>query len=238
MARPALSASVTALRPAMMSVPRGASRRLFGCFSMVSPLSAARPIGGAPGVFPAIDILCNHYSTVPWKTQIKKREKWGFSQEAASLARGSIFSVYFSKECKKILFSMPPQKDFSTGMPGVTCVSHRECGKLCGNCEKPLSLCGFQLSPVSTRELFYVNKPFYFSFLKQKTLFFKIGKCPNIQKKRESCPLYLVSSGNGKNLFPQTVHRDLTYISPRGVSRGCSGFPQEKAMLFPGFVVY
>ena len=108
---------------------------------------------------------------------------------------------------------MLTQRRFSTGPPGVTCVSHQECGKLCGNCEKLLSLCGFQLSPVSTKELFYVNKRLYFSFLKQKTLFFKIGKCPNIQKKRGSCLLYLVSSGNGKNLFPQTVHRDLTYIS-------------------------
>lgn len=166
------------------------------------------------------------------------RGKWGFSQEGPAQEGSPLFSGGFSKQCKKILFCMLPQRRFSTGPPGVTCVSHRECGKLCGNCEKLLSLCGFQLSPVSTKELFYVNKRLYFSFLKQKTSFFKIGKCPNIQKKRGSCLLCLVSSGNGKNLFPQTVHRDLTYISPREVSWAFSGFPQEKAMLFPGFVVY
>ena len=71
---------------------------------------------------------------------------------------------------------MLTQRRFSTGPPGVTCVSHQECGKLCGNCEKLLSLCGFQLSPVSTKELFYVNKKRYFSRLENAPIYRKNGE--------------------------------------------------------------
>ena len=123
------------------------------------------------------------------------------------------FGVFFSKTCKKILFCPFLPADFSTLPPPATTVSTGECGKLCGNCEKPLSPCGFSLSPVFTMAFVYVNEPAYFSFLERKSPFFGLRSTPKIQAESGLCPPYLVSSGKGQISFPQFVHRDLTYIS-------------------------
>lgn len=170
------------------------------------------------------------------------RGKWGFSQEGPAQEGSPLFSGGFSKQCKKILFCMLPQRRFSTGPPGVTCVSHRECGKLCGNCEKPLSPCGFSLSPVFTMAFVYVNEPAYFSFLERKSPFFGLRSTPKIQAESGLFPPYLVSSGKGQISFPQFVHRDLTYISylalgpPAPAGKPCK--PKETPRQFPDFVVY
>lgn len=152
------------------------------------------------------------------------------------------FGVFFSKTCKKILFCPFLPADFSTLPPPATTVSTGECGKLCGNCEKPLSPCGFSLSPVFTMAFVYVNEPAYFSFLERKSPFFCLENTPKIQAESGLCPPYLVSSGKGQISFPQFVHRDLTYISylalgpsaPAG--KPCK--PKETPMQFPDFVVY
>lgn len=123
------------------------------------------------------------------------------------------FGVFFSKTCKKILFCPFLPADFSTLSPPATTVSTGKCGKLCGNCEKPLSPCGFSLSPVFTMAFVYVNEPAYFSFLERKSPFFGLRSIPKIQAESGLCPPYLVSSGKGQISFPQFVHRDLTYIS-------------------------
>ena len=82
------------------------------------------------------------------------------------------FSGFSSKFCKKILFFAQAAENFSTGKPDATNLSRQSCGKLCGNCEKPLSPCGFPFSPVSTTGVFYVNSPCFFSAIEQKTPFF------------------------------------------------------------------
>ena len=132
-----------------------------------------------------------HYTIVSRKSQIKMRTRRAKSPcFSARGGREIHFGVFFSKTCKKILFCPFLPADFSTLPPPATTVSTGKCGKLCGNCEKPLSPCGFSLSPVFTMAFVYVNEPAY---------------C--------LCPPYFVSSGKGQISFPQFVHRDLTYIS-------------------------
>lgn len=120
---------------------------------------------------------------------------------------------FFPKPARKFFFCPFLPADFSTLPPPATTVSTGKCGKLCGNCEKPLSPCGFSLSPVFTMAFVYVNEPAYFSFLERKSPFFCLGNTPKIQAESGLCPPYLVSSGKGQISFPQFVHRDLTYIS-------------------------
>ena len=184
-----------------------------------------------------------HYTIVSRKSQIKMRTRRAKSPcFSAGGGREIHFGVFFSKTCKKILFCPFLPADFSTLPPPATTVSTGECGKLCGNCEKPLSPCGFSLSPVFTMAFVYVNEPAHFSLLERKSPFFALRSTPKIQA--ESCPFppYLVSSGKGQISFPQFVHRDLTYISylalrpsaPAG--KPCK--PKETPMQFPDFVVY
>ena len=123
------------------------------------------------------------------------------------------FSAFLSMKCKKILFAWVSPPRFSTGLRKGNLFFHGDCGKLCGNCEKPLSPCGFSLSPVFTMAFVYVNEPAYFSFLERKLPFFGLRSTPKIQAESGLCPPYLVSSGKGQISFPQFVHRDLTYIS-------------------------
>ena len=184
-----------------------------------------------------------HYTIVSRKSQIKMRTRRAKSPcFSARGGREIHFGVFFSKTCKKILFCPFLPADFSTLPPPATTVSTGECGKLCGNCEKPLSPCGFSLSPVFTMAFVYVNEPAYFSFLERKSPFFCLGNTPKIQAESGLCPPYLVSSGKGQISFPQFVHRDLTYISylalgssaPAG--KPCK--PKETPMQFPDFVVY
>lgn len=184
-----------------------------------------------------------HYTIVSRKSQIKMRTRRAKSPcFSARGGREIHFGVFFSKTCKKILFCPFLPADFSTLSPPATTVSTGECGKLCGNCEKPLSPCGFSLSPVFTMAFVYVNEPAHFSFLERKSPFFGLRSTPKIQA--ESCPFppYLVSSGKGQISFPQFVHRDLTYISylalgpPAPAGKPCK--PKETPMQFPDFVVY
>ena len=149
---------------------------------------------------------------------------------------------FFPKPARKFFFCPFLPADFSTLPPPATTVSTGECGKLCGNCEKPLSPCGFSLSPVFTMAFVYVNEPAYFSFLERKSPFFGLRSTPKIQAESGLCPPYLVSSGKGQISFPQFVHRDLTYISylalgpPAPAGKPCK--PKETPMQFPDFVVY
>lgn len=184
-----------------------------------------------------------HYTIVSRKSQIKMRTRRAKSPcFSARGGRKIHFGVFFSKICKKILFCPFLPADFSTLPPPATTVSTGKCGKLCGNCEKPLSPCGFSLSPVFTMAFVYVNEPAYFSFLERKSPFFGLRSTPKIQAESGLFPPYLVSSGKGQISFPQFVHRDLTYISylalgssaPAG--KPCK--PKETPMQFPDFVVY
>ena len=184
-----------------------------------------------------------HYTIVSRKSQIKMRTRRGKSPcFSARGGREIHFGVFFSKTCKKILFCPFLPADFSTLPPPATTVSTGKCGKLCGNCEKPLSPCGFSLSPVFTMAFVYVNEPAYFSFLERKSPFFGLRSTPKIQAESGLFPPYLVSSGKGQISFPQFVHRDLTYISylalgssaPAG--KPCK--PKDTPMQFPDFVVY
>ena len=184
-----------------------------------------------------------HYTIVSRKSQIKMRTRRAKSPcFSAGGGREIHFGVFFSKTCKKILFCPFLPADFSTPPPPATTVSTGECGKLCGNCEKPLSPCGFSLSPVFTMAFVYVNEPAYFSFLERKSPFFGLRSIPKIQAESGLCPPYLVSSGKGQISFPQFVHRDLTYISylalgssaPAG--KPCK--PKDTPRQFPDFVVY
>lgn len=184
-----------------------------------------------------------HYTIVSRKSQIKMRTRRAKSPcFSARGGREIHFGVFFSKTCKKILFCPFLPADFSTLPPPATTVSTGKCGKLCGNCEKPLSPCGFSLSPVFTMAFVYVNEPAYFSFLERKSPFFGLRSTPKIQAESGLFPPYLVSSGKGQISFPQFVHRDLTYISylalgssaPAG--KPCK--PKETPMQFPDFVVY
>ena len=184
-----------------------------------------------------------HYTIVSRKSQIKMRTRRAKSPcFSARGGREIHFGVFFSKTCKKILFCPFLPADFSTPPPPATTVSTGECGKLCGNCEKPLSPCGFSLSPVFTMAFVYVNEPAYFSFLERKSPFFCLENTPKIQAKSGLCPPYLVSSGKGQISFPQFVHRDLTYISylalgpPAPAGKPCK--PKETPRQFPDFVVY
>ena len=184
-----------------------------------------------------------HYTIVSRKSQIKMRTRRGKSPcFSARGGREIHFGVFFSKTCKKILFCPFLPADFSTLPPPATTVSTGECGKLCGNCEKPLSPCGFSLSPVFTMAFVYVNEPAYFSFLERKSPFFGLRSTPKIQAESGLFPPYLVSSGKGQISFPQFVHRDLTYISylalgpPAPAGKPCK--PKETPMQFPDFVVY
>lgn len=184
-----------------------------------------------------------HYTIVSRKSQIKMRTRRAKSPcFSARGGREIHFGVFFSKTCKKILFCPFLPADFSTLPPPATTVSTGKCGKLCGNCEKPLSPCGFSLSPVFTMAFVYVNEPAYFSFLERKSPFFGLGNTPKIQAESGLFPPYLVSSGKGQISFPQFVHRDLTYISylalgssaPAG--KPCK--PKDTPRQFPDFVVY
>ena len=184
-----------------------------------------------------------HYTIVSRKSQIKMRTRRAKSPcFSARGGREIHFGVFFSKTCKKILFCPFLPADFSTLPPPATTVSTGKCGKLCGNCEKPLSPCGFSLSPVFTMAFVYVNEPAYFSFLERKSPFFGLRSTPKIQAESGLCPPYLVSSGKGQISFPQFVHRDLTYISylalgssaPAG--KPCK--PKDTPRQFPDFVVY
>ena len=184
-----------------------------------------------------------HYTIVSRKSQIKMRTRRAKSPcFSARGGREIHFGVFFSKTCKKILFCPFLPADFSTLSPPATTVSTGKCGKLCGNCEKPLSPCGFSLSPVFTMAFVYVNEPAYFSFLERKSPFFGLRSTPKIQAESGLCPPYLVSSGKGQISFPQFVHRDLTYISylalgssaPAG--KPCK--PKDTPRQFPDFVVY
>lgn len=184
-----------------------------------------------------------HYTIVSRKSQIKMRTRRAKSPcFSARGGREIHFGVFFSKTCKKILFCPFLPADFSTLSPPATTVSTGKCGKLCGNCEKPLSPCGFSLSPVFTMAFVYVNEPAYFSFLERKSPFFGLRSIPKIQAESGLCPPYLVSSGKGQISFPQFVHRDLTYISylalgssaPAG--KPCK--PKDTPRQFPDFVVY
>lgn len=184
-----------------------------------------------------------HYTIVSRKSQIKMRTRRAKSPcFSARGGREIHFGVFFSKTCKKILFCPFLPADFSTLPPPATTVSTGECGKLCGNCEKPLSPCGFSLSPVFTMAFVYVNEPAYFSFLERKSPFFGLRSTPKIQVESGLFPPYLVSSGKGQISFPQFVHRDLTYISylalgpPAPAGKPCK--PKETPMQFPDFVVY
>lgn len=184
-----------------------------------------------------------HYTIVSRKSQIKMRTRRAKSPcFSARGGREIHFGVFFSKTCKKILFCPFLPADFSTLPPPATTVSTGKCGKLCGNCEKPLSPCGFSLSPVFTMAFVYVNEPAYFSFLERKSPFFCLENIPKIQAESGLCPPYLVSSGKGQISFPQFVHRDLTYISylalgpPAPAGKPCK--PKETPMQFPDFVVY
>lgn len=184
-----------------------------------------------------------HYTIVSRKSQIKMRTRRGKSPcFSAGGGREIHFGVFFSKTCKKILFCPFLPADFSTLPPPATTVSTGKCGKLCGNCEKPLSPCGFSLSPVFTMAFVYVNEPAYFSFLERKSPFFGLRSTPKIQAESGLFPPYLVSSGKGQISFPQFVHRDLTYISylalgpPAPAGKPCK--PKETPMQFPDFVVY
>ena len=184
-----------------------------------------------------------HYTIVSRKSQIKMRTRRAKSPcFSARGGREIHFGVFFSKTCKKILFCPFLPADFSTLPPPATTVSTGKCGKLCGNCEKPLSPCGFSLSPVFTMAFVYVNEPAYFSFLERKSPFFGLRSTPKIQAESGLCPPYLVSSGKGQISFPQFVHRDLTYISylalgpPAPAGKPCK--PKETPMQFPDFVVY
>ena len=160
------------------------------------------------------------------------------SQDPGFLRRerqnGPILSIFllFMQENS---FLRLPSPAFSTPSPGVTRVFKRSCGKLCGNCEKPLSPCGFPLSPVFTTPLCYVNKVSIFSKKEQKSPRLPIFCHPKIQKFSRNCPLYLVSRGFGEISFPQLVHRHLTYISQGGGRRGKSFPPQRKDYAFPRF---
>lgn len=146
---------------------------------------------------------------------------------------------FFPKPARKFFFCPFLPADFSTLPPPATTVSTGECGKLCGNCEKPLSPCGFSLSPVFTMAFVYVNEPAYFSFLERKSPFFCLGNTPKIQAESGLCPPYLVSSGKGQISFPQFVHRDLTYISylalgpPAPAGKPCK--PKENPYAIPRF---
>lgn len=146
---------------------------------------------------------------------------------------------FFPKPARKFFFCPFLPADFSTLSPPATTVSTGECGKLCGNCEKPLSPCGFSLSPVFTMAFVYVNEPAYFSFLERKSPFFCLGNTPKIQAESGLCPPYLVSSGKGQISFPQFVHRDLTYISylalgpPAPAGKPCK--PKENPYAIPRF---
>ena len=152
------------------------------------------------------------------------------------------FSAFLSMKCKKILFAGVSPPRFSTALRKGNLFFHGDCGKLCGNCEKPLSPCGFSLSPVFTMAFVYVNEPAYFSFLERKSPFFGLRSTPKIQAESGLFPPYLVSSGKGQISFPQFVHRDLTYISylalgssaPAG--KPCK--PKDTPRQFPDFVVY
>ena len=184
-----------------------------------------------------------HYTIVSRKSQIKMRTRRAKSPcFSARGGREIHFGVFFSKTCKKILFCPFLPADFSTLPPPATTVSTGKCGKLCGNCEKPLSPCGFSLSPVFTMAFVYVNEPAYFSFLERKSPFFGLRSTPKIQAESGLFPPYLVSSGKGQISFPQFVHRDLTYISylalgpPAPAGKPCK--PKETPMQFPDFVVY
>lgn len=184
-----------------------------------------------------------HYTIVSRKSQIKMRTRRAKSPcFSARGGREIHFGVFFSKTCKKILFCPFLPADFSTLPPPATTVSTGKCGKLCGNCEKPLSPCGFSLSPVFTMAFVYVNEPAYFSFLERKSPFFGLRSTPKIQAESGLCPPYLVSSGKGQISFPQFVHRDLTYISylalgpPAPAGKPCK--PKETPRQFPDFVVY
>ena len=184
-----------------------------------------------------------HYTIVSRKSQIKMRTRRAKSPcFSARGGREIHFGVFFSKTCKKILLCPFLPADFSTLPPPATTVSTGECGKLCGNCEKPLSPCGFSLSPVFTMAFVYVNEPAYFSFLERKSPFFGLRSTPKIQAESGLFPPYLVSSGKGQISFPQFVHRDLTYISylalgpPAPAGKPCK--PKETPMQFPDFVVY
>ena len=146
---------------------------------------------------------------------------------------------FFPKPARKFFFCPFLPADFSTLPPPATTVSTGKCGKLCGNCEKPLSPCGFSLSPVFTMAFVYVNEPAYFSFLERKSPFFCLENTPKIQAESGLCPPYLVSSGKGQISFPQFVHRDLTYISylalgpPAPAGKPCK--PKENPYAIPRF---
>ena len=164
-----------------------------------------------------------HYTIVSRKSQIKMRTRRAKSPcFSARGGREIHFGVFFSKTCKKILF-----------LPVLAR------GLFHTAAEKPLSPCGFSLSPVFTMAFVYVNEPAYFSFLERKSPFFCLGNTPKIQAESGLCPPYLVSSGKGQISFPQFVHRDLTYISylalgpPAPAGKPCK--PKENPYAIPRF---
>lgn len=185
-----------------------------------------------------------HYTIVSRKSQIKMADKKGEKPVFFRQGRqgNPFWGDFFPKPARKFFFCPFLPADFSTLPPPATTVSTGKCGKLCGNCEKPLSPCGFSLSPVFTMAFVYVNEPAYFSFLERKSPFFGLRSTPKIQAESGLCPPYLVSSGKGQISFPQFVHRDLTYISylalgpPAPAGKPCK--PKETPMQFPDFVVY
>lgn len=131
------------------------------------------------------------------------------------------FGVFFSKTCKKILFCPFLPADFSTLSPPATTVSTGECGKLCGNCEKPLSPCGFSLSPVFTMAFVYVNEPAYFSFLERKSPFFLPAEHPQDTGGIWPLPVLSCVKWERANFFPTVCPQgfNIHFISCPGAFR-------------------
>ena len=157
MVRPARRASLTALRPAMMSAPRGScsgwrfSRSFCKWATCPFPFENGPP--GCPGPGPKLRFwhnmfaLYHSFPEISNKNADKKGEKPVFFPPGA--AGKSILGYFFPKPARKFFFAPSCLRTFPHRRPLTTTVSTGECGKLCGNCEKPLSPCGFSLSPFS-----------------------------------------------------------------------------------------
>ena len=181
---------------------------------------------GCPGPGPKLRFWHNifdHYTIVSRKSQIKMRTRR--AKSPCFSARGGreihFWGIFFQNLQENSFLPLLACGLFHTAAPCNQPFPRGRCGKLCGNCEKPLSPCGFSLSPVFTMAFVYVNEPAYFSFLERKSPFFCLENTPKIQAESGLCPPYLVSSGERANFFPTVCPQgfNIHFISCPGAFR-------------------
>ena len=147
-----------------------------------------------------------HYTIVSRKSQIKMRTRRAKSRcFSARGGRKSILGYFFPKPARKFFFAPSCPRTFPHCRPPATTVSTGKCGKLCGNCEKPLSPCGFSLSPVFQHGFRLCKRTCLFFLFRTKIAVFLPEKHPQDTGGIWPFPALSVSSGKGANFFPHSL---------------------------------